>query len=87
MVSEKGFGAVGGLSIVRLSRSFRCAAIRARRGVFGGVSLSLKKIHEFNCHKAKEEKIKTYIDSELIYCRAEEGKVNVIKMPNQSQIQ
>ena len=33
-----------GLSIVRSSHSFRCAAIRARRGVFGGVSLSLKKL-------------------------------------------
>jgi hypothetical protein len=32
-----------GLSIVRSSRSFRCAAIRALRGVFGGVLLSLKK--------------------------------------------
>ena len=30
-----------GLSIVRPSRSFRCAVIRARRGVFGGVLLSL----------------------------------------------
>jgi hypothetical protein len=30
-----------GLSIVRPSRSSRCAAIRARRGVFGGVLSSL----------------------------------------------
>jgi hypothetical protein len=31
-----------GLSIVRSSRSFCCAAIRARWGVFGGVLLSLE---------------------------------------------
>ena len=30
-----------GLSIIRLSHLFHCAAIRPRRGVFRGVSLSL----------------------------------------------
>ena len=45
-----------GLSIVRSSRSFRCAVIRARRGVFGGVSLSLKKLLIEKERKKKKKK-------------------------------
>ena len=74
-----------GLSIVRSSRSFRCAAIRARRGVFGGVSLSLKKL--LIEKKEKEKEKETYIDRKSIYCRAEEAKFKVIQVPNQSGIQ
>ena len=73
-----------GLSIVRSSRSFRCAAIRARRGVFGGVSLSLENYQLKN--KVKERK-KHIHRSKFNMLQSRRMKFNVIKVPNQSQIQ
>jgi hypothetical protein len=64
-----------GLSIVRSSRSFRCAAIRARRGVFGGVSLSLLKKRKCIENQIKEGKKVTYINQKSNCCRAEEAKL------------
>ena len=76
-----------GLSIVRPSRSFRCAVIRARRGVFGGVLSSLKNNKLKIKPKKQRNKKFTYIGPKLICCRAKELKLNAVQEPNQSKIQ